>query len=46
MLDTQGNVLGIADLTVALGDAASHLNFFIPIGEALDRLGITAQPGS
>ncbi len=46
LLDAQGNVLGIADLTVVLGDAASHLNFFIPIGDALDRLGITAQPGS
>ncbi len=43
LLDFQGNIVGMTFGGITLSGAPSGLNFFIPIGEALDRLSIKLE---
>jgi S1-C subfamily serine protease len=45
MFDDKGNVLGITDIGIEPEGVPAGLNFFIPIGEALQMLGITQTDG-
>lgn len=46
LVDEKGAVVGIAALTLRVGeDAPTGVNFFIPIGDALDFLNLKPAPG-
>jgi S1-C subfamily serine protease len=46
LIDSNGNVVGIAVEGVFIGNAPAGLNFFIPINEALNSLKINKLPSS
>jgi serine protease Do len=41
LLDVNGNVLGLASAAILISEAPTGLNFFVPVGEALQCLNIT-----
>jgi S1-C subfamily serine protease len=43
LLDENGAVVAISTLTLRMGDAPTGINFFIPIGDALDFLALKPQ---
>lgn len=43
LLDENGNIVGITAASITLENFGQGLNYFIPISEALDRLGIQLQ---
>src|SRR5262249_23197816 len=46
LLDASGNLIGIAVSALEMGDVPVGVNFFIPIGDALERLGIRVSGSS
>jgi len=46
LLDASGNIIGVTVSGVEMGDVPVGVNFFIPIGEAIERLGIHASGSS
>jgi S1-C subfamily serine protease len=45
LLDTSGNILGLTASGMEIGGAPTGINFFIPIGAALEALGIEVGSG-
>jgi serine protease Do len=43
LLDENGNIVGMTDIGTEIDGNATGLNYFIPIGEALDALRVTLQ---
>lgn len=46
LIDSNGNVVGIAVEAIFIGYAPSGLNFFIPVNDALTSLNINKRPGT
>ena len=46
LLDASGNLIGVAVSAVEMGDVPVGVNFFIPIDDALERLGIRVSGSS
>jgi serine protease Do len=46
LLDDKGQVIGITDWGIGSDSGNLNLNFFIPIGDALRALGLTAPPAA
>jgi serine protease Do len=46
LLDEKGQVIGITDWGIGSDSGNLNLNFFIPIGDALRALGLTAAPAA